>query len=98
MRDNRSSLQACTPKARVATCRPTAKPEKSKFLFMGGGNRGGEGAEERPGGRSVARGAAGGEEGARSYTQRREAPARLRTGESCSFLPGTQLFFTVALY
>lgn len=35
VRDNRSSLQACTPKARVATCRPTAKPEKSKFYLWG---------------------------------------------------------------
>lgn len=35
VRDNRSSLQACTPKARVAACRPTAKPEKSKFYLWG---------------------------------------------------------------
>lgn len=35
VRDSRSCLQACTPKARVATCHPTVKPEKSKFYLWG---------------------------------------------------------------
>ncbi len=38
VRDNRSSLQACTPKARVTTYRPTAKRGKSKFYLWGGGS------------------------------------------------------------
>lgn len=37
VRDRRcSALPACTPKARVTTCRPTAKPEKSKFYLSTG--------------------------------------------------------------
>lgn len=74
MRDNRSSLQACTPKARVATCRPTAKPEKSKFYLWtwGGGGGGGGGGRETGKFRERGRGAVThaelrqGEEGART--------------------------------